>query len=143
MKFYIAASMEFQEEAKDIAHRVSRYAKEWVCGSRWIFKKPVSSGFHLKVAAIEDFDDLKEASALVFVHPGVSTSGGKYVEMGIALALEIPIIYYSPDRRNSAVNRPIFYHLPQVRKVRSIVGISDLLEEIGINLKKKPPPPPS
>lgn len=62
--------------------------------STWLDEPVVDSSnpFMLKVMALNDWHDVKRADIFVVMREWPSTSGGFYVEMGIALEAGLPIV---------------------------------------------------
>lgn len=88
VRFYIAASYDDKEIAKKIAlYFEDKYG--WICTCYWWTHIKVNEFDRLSFAA-EDLKSVKD-SDLFFMYNSEKKTGGKMVEMGIALAIGIPV----------------------------------------------------
>jgi nucleoside 2-deoxyribosyltransferase len=99
MKFYIACHC--SELAKSTSVKLLAHGHTVV--SRW-HDKPFHPTEHHSVGerfniAIEDLNDIKRSDALILVSGPDKSSGGKFVEAGIAYGLGLPV-YYTGHREN-------------------------------------------
>ena len=88
-RFYLAASMAWSGHARAAARAVAE-STGWECCARWTQWEKEPGGVP-EVARI-DADDVAEADVLVWLG-GPPESGGKHAELGMALALEIPVLW--------------------------------------------------
>lgn len=90
MRVYIAAPFPLKHDAAALRARLSQRGTD--CTSRWI---DAGDGPDSKEWAEGDLADILQAHALVLLNPATyanAGTGGRHVEVGYALALEIPVI---------------------------------------------------
>ena len=116
IKAYIAASFARRTEAMDCAHQLHRMGIDVV--STWHVGEhdgtPESHLLHDEQATIaaNDWDDLERASLLIVLGdaPGCYEGhGGKFVELGIALAMGITVIVVSFRESVYGHHRDVIY----------------------------------
>jgi hypothetical protein len=92
MKAYIAAAYDQRFELRPIVTRLEEAGL--IITSRWIWKEiPYTNDDEtMKKAAVEDLYDLWLADILIIDTTVPSTTGGKYVELGYALATKDTIL---------------------------------------------------
>ena len=111
MKVYLAARFSRIMEMRTYRYQLEKIGIQ--ATSRWVNEDP-QAGFNrydsFETYAQHDLDDVLAADLLIFFSEpeGVSTSGGRHVEFGIALAAGIPI-YVVGEHEN------VFHSLPSVR----------------------------
>ena len=90
--FYFADSYARRGGAQDDCRRIEAGTKGWMCNARWLSgNRPLPPETWARV----DVEDLREASAVIIGH-GRSTQGGKWVELGLAIAWGKPICMIFP-----------------------------------------------
>lgn len=99
--------------------------------SIWTQSKDTKSDLGLMQQALIDYSGVKQAEALVIVlvdeeDKYLSSSPNRYVEMGIALGMEIPIYIIGTPRSDE-----IFHRLPWVKHVESVQEVIDALRKSG------------
>jgi len=103
IKFFVASSWEDRQIAQEMARDVSiKY--NWVNVSEWWKHEDRSKKLQY---AVEDLANLKQADVL-FVYNGEKKTAGKYVEMGIALALNKPVFLYG-NKLTTVYNELVIY----------------------------------
>ena len=130
--FYLAGSYAKRIEYQSIAADIERQSG-WRCNARWL------NGAHdsepMQKCAEDDVEDVKNADALVLVN-GKSTRGGMWVELGMALAWEKPVVFLV-DAKNKGLHicvrpePPVFTWLPHIEWQPSIGGVCQILKEIS------------
>lgn len=104
-KFYLAAPYDQRLSAQAMADAIEVLtAGRWRCTSRWLGGQ--YDDLPLPVAAHDDVEDVRESDALIILH-GESTSGGMWVELGIALERSMPVGIVIPTAQ-SGRRLPIF-----------------------------------
>jgi hypothetical protein len=142
MNLYLAGDYELRAELEALADTLE--AAGHFITSRWVREsQPVSTDWvdrfieiqnqveHISSEdsariALHDLDDLSAAEAMVLVN-GPSTRGGKHVELGAALAMDMPVYLIGP-RTN------IFHHhllVTQVWPEWDEAGREVLMAELG------------
>ena len=130
-KFYLAdAYSKGEERFKDMQY--IEQASGWHCTSRWL-KGDLTVDYEKaswKLCAEHDVADVMEADALV-ICSGASTHGGKWVELGLAIALQklIYFVRWHPDS-----NPPVFAYLDQVKVV---TNMDEVIKELSIEANKR------
>ena len=121
MKIYLAANWNRREEMGKIKDRVEEMGH--TITARWIDQK-----FDTDVAnAWADMKDLLDAEALFLfndVGGEYDGSGGKYVELGIALSCGMPIVCIGKQEKN------IFLAIPTIQHVSNLKQALDLIVPI-------------
>lgn len=108
MRLFLAGSWNAKEHLR-AARTMCEEAGHEVT-STWLDEPPIdtSNPFLMKVMGLNDWHDVKRAGMLVMFREWESTSGGMFVEMGIALERGMPI---------AGVGKPntgVYDHLPEV-----------------------------
>jgi len=84
MKIYISGSMKDQEHLRQEAHRL------WFAGheitSSWLNETIEPIGIMWRGVAITDIAEVYKADCIIMDNNGASSTGGRYVEWGLALA---------------------------------------------------------
>jgi len=124
MKIYLAANWNRREDMVRKKEKVE--AAGHTVTSRWI-----DQTFDTDVAnAWADMKDLMDAEALFLfndVGGEYDGSGGKYVELGIALSCGMPIICIGKKERNIFLSIPTIQHVSNLKQALSlIVPIGDV-----------------
>lgn len=117
---YLAGSYKDKDRLKELAGRLiargHRVTASWVYGMHETAAP--------EVAAIHDLEELDAASLMILDCTGSkSTGGGRWVELGYALAEGKPVIIMG-DRLN------VFCHLPKLFRVQDEKGLFKMLEQI-------------
>lgn len=103
-RFYLAGRYDRRQELCNRAHAIERASKgTWRSTARWLDGVhddlgPDSDTDEMYRVAMEDIHDILE-SDVVFVyteHPGVSSRGGRHVELGFAYATGKRIVVIGP-----------------------------------------------
>ena len=113
-EFYLAAPYNTREGSLHKVGEIERLSG-WACNARWLLG--IHDGKEPDLCARDDYNDLRDADALVLLD-GVSSTGGKWVELGMAIALGKKIIFVREDA-NLLTNPPVFCSLPEVIWVSS------------------------
>lgn len=116
MKVYVAAPWVRRSEARDVRDRLVKAGHKVT--SRWLDTQSNNSVESLQSEATNDLQDIRTADALVVLN--LSTSEGKAVETGYALAMDLPIFVVGGVSN-------VFHWLPQIRHVHNIDTLLDLL----------------
>ena len=114
MKYYLAARFPRRAEMKKIAKRFSKALPGSECVARWVFGG--EKGLNRQQIAQLDLHDVKRADTLfIFTYPRgePQPGGGRFVEMGYALALNKRVIVIG-DYEN------VFCHTPGVQVFRDL-----------------------
>ena len=106
VKYYLAGSYNRRDALMSKANEISKCSNESIkieCVSRWL---QGNAGSPSAQVAEWDMDDVRAADVLV-IESGLSTTGGKWVELGMALALNKPVLFL---RKNIEEDRhtPVF-----------------------------------
>jgi nucleoside 2-deoxyribosyltransferase len=119
-KIYLAACFEQQAVVREKADEL--YKLGFLCTSSWRFEDGSlpPEAEHLNRCAEQDLKDLRHANYFVCLTDMTSQRGGKHVEFGYALALNIPIIIVG--RREN-----IFHSLKEINFVETWSEALDLL----------------
>ena len=88
-KFYLAAPYNTREGSLHKVREIERLSG-WTCNARWVLG--LNDGKEPDLCARDDYNDLRDADALVLLN-GVSSTGGMWVELGMAIALGKKIIF--------------------------------------------------
>ena len=110
MKVYIAAPYELRDHAISVMHHLEALGHEVT--SSWL--KGVDQNDD--ATARKDLADVRSADLLLLINPAEYAgkgTGGRHVEVGYALALEIPVVIVG-------VRSNIFYYLQRVRVIVSV-----------------------
>ena len=89
IKFFVASSWEDRHIAMQMANDITRIYR-WKNVSTWWLHADRNQKLRY---AVEDLFNLKRADVL-FVYNGELKTAGKLIEIGIALALKIPVFLY-------------------------------------------------
>ena len=109
MKIYISARWQRRQEMQDYAKLLGEHE----CCSRWLSHKfdeynhkPAPNGV-LEISAAQDILDVIACDVFIGFteQPEVYSTGGRHVELGVALALGKEIILIGPKEN-------VFHHLP-------------------------------
>ena len=116
-EYYLAAPFDWRAEAGQAAEMISAVSG-WDCTSTWLDCDHDGAADLAGVGeqAEADLRDLRAADALVVWLPRPSTKGGLWVEMGHALALDMPVIV-APA---TGVQLTVFCAAPIVRIVPTL-----------------------
>jgi nucleoside 2-deoxyribosyltransferase len=119
-KIYLAACFEQQKEVREKANELQRLG--FLCTSSWRFEDSLipPTPQHLNKCATQDLKDLRDADYFVCLTDQTSQRGGKHVEFGYALALNMPCLIVG--RREN-----IFHSLSRIDFVESWSEALDLL----------------
>jgi len=120
MKIYLSSRFERREEMRVYRERLIELGH--VVTSRWLAMSADSDPTH---AAIVDLADVNAADAIIcFTEPTKCgyTTGGRHVELGIAISIGLPVILIGP-REN------VFYHYPSVTQADSF---EDAVKMLGV-----------
>ena len=140
--YYLAAGYAdkaiLQELVKQV-HRASAHytGGAWVCNAHWLTNgiEEYSVGMSREERAehgYADIADIENAHAVVVV-ANTSTAGGKWVEMGYALATNKPVIYWEVQGLQEPVKkRNPFVEMRQVHHARGVDELVGLLNSIAI-----------
>lgn len=120
-RFYIAGSMNATVHCRGAVDFLERET-DLTCTSRWI--KGRSPEVSARECAQEDIDDIKDADVVIMLTGTPSSSGGLWVELGICIALEKPVIVVQECVANP---EPVFLSLQGIMVLRT-------LEELLLNL---------
>lgn len=140
--YYIAAGYADKAVLQSLVEQVHRASARykggaWVCNSRWLTNgiEEYSVGMSREDRAehgYADIEDIENAHAVVVV-ANMSTAGGKWVEMGYALAINKPVIFWEVQGLQEPVKkRNPFVEMRQVHCVRGIDGLVNILNSIAI-----------
>jgi nucleoside 2-deoxyribosyltransferase len=85
--------------------------------SRWITGDLVTYECNAELAAVHDLEDIERADTLILFTDqyGNKPGKGKFIELGYAIRAGKRIILVGDDLESC-----VFYHLPTIRKVRTI-----------------------
>lgn len=112
---YLAASFKDKNRAKVIANVIREAGIEVV--ARWLLLEKESNIVEEKQQyALVDFEDVEKCQALVLL-TGLSVTGGKHVEMGMALGMGKPVFIYDSTKEN------IFHYLTDWPKVKRFYAL--------------------
>jgi len=118
MRLYVAAQWSDRAEVRQVMGQL-------IASGHQITHNWTNLDQFSRLQAALDFQGVEEAEALVFVanNPYDST-GGAFVEMGIALGRGIPVFVIGPG-----IDRNIFTLLPQIRRgITALLTPYDLVE---------------
>ena len=117
--FYVASSFNERENLKRFVEQIETELG-WKCTSRWITDDQ-ALGVNAKTAQM-DMEDVEWSDTLI-VFSAKSTTGGKWVELGMALAWDMPIymIGHKPEKEC------IFQLLPQIQHFDSLDAFLDYM----------------
>ena len=135
MKFYMAGPFSEIERLKDAAVIISQVSG-WKCNSRWL--KGIHHEAYPIQAAQDDLKDVRTSDALVIDMNMGSTRGGMWVEFGVALQAEIPIVVVAAYR---TARFNVFVYLNGIFVVNFYENAGDMLVKIKKEgrLVKAPP----
>ena len=100
--FYLAAGYSGRQHHARLGRLIEEETSA-VCTSGWLDGR--HDGETALASAAEDLYDVQRAEALVLVH-GPSTRGGKWVELGLALARSKPVVMLVERRRGKIYGPP-------------------------------------
>ena len=105
--FYFADGYSRRLDALIDARQIEVGTKGWACNSRWLLGK--HDGSSPEKCARDDVQDVRDAAALIVRH-GPSTKGGKWVELGLAIAWQKPVcmIVTKGSLDGDATEPPVF-----------------------------------
>ena len=130
LDIYLAGQYERRDEFREYAHEL--LAQGYNVTSRWLFNEQdmrLASPSEIKLFAKTDLDDVARSNVLIaFTEPenagGTSTRGGRHVEFGYALNLDMEILIVGPRREN------VFHYLIGDRRIYDKFA-SKLLHELA------------
>jgi hypothetical protein len=142
---YFAASWSRRVELRKLRDRLMKAIPGLVVNSRWLDMEPATSASDLRFRPVPssavrsmrqqraEMDEEDVAAADILVRftddlsattvPSYLATGSRMVEMGIALALQHPVIVVGGTQ-------PIFDYLPRVQHVKNIVVLKRILRKI-------------
>ena len=98
MKFYLAAGYDQRVDAQVVAKAIED-ATGFKCNAQWLWQDQDLDSLDaetlnakLNENAVMDWEDVQQASALVLLS-GASTSGAKWIELGMAVAYNKKVYY--------------------------------------------------
>lgn len=125
MKVYISGAFGHRAEIRGFAQRLENKAHEvtshWLTEPDMRLDDPAIMEWEERQRCNEDVLDVRRSDVLLLVGYWDSTAGGYHTEMGMAVALEMPIIVLGEPRN-------FFYRWPYVRLA---TGIDDALNILG------------
>ena len=110
MKIYIATAYELRDHAISVMHHLEALGHEVTSG--WLHGHVGMDDEHAR----RDLADVLAADLLLLLNPAdyaEKGTGGRHVEVGYALALNIPVVIVG-------VRSNIFHHLDRVRVIGSV-----------------------
>ena len=107
LRFYLASGYTSRNEMAVVSRKLESETG-WLCTSRWLSGS--HDGYTAALASEEDYDDVHNSDVMV-LHHGSTTRGGKWVEMGMAIAWEQPIII----NKDPGMELPVFAYLYEPR----------------------------
>ncbi len=110
--FYLAAGWAMRQQARLLAGRIAA-ATGARCMSRWLCRNP---RLEASAAAEQDIMDIGDADLLIALC-GRSTRGGKWIEVGYALGLSLPVVFLVPAGERTPL--PVFATLDDVAVIRA------------------------
>ena len=113
-KFYLAAPYNTRDESLHKVREIERLSG-WTCNARWVLG--MHDGKEPDLCVRDDYNDLRDADALILLD-GVSSKGGMWVELGMAIALSKKVIFVR-ENANLLTKPPVFCSLPEVIWVRN------------------------
>ena len=113
-KFYLAAPYNTRDESLHKVREIERLSG-WTCNARWVLG--MHDGKEPDLCVRDDYNDLRDADALILLD-GVSSTGGMWVELGMAIALSKKVIFVR-ENANLLTKPPVFCSLPEVIWVRN------------------------
>ena len=142
--YYMAAGFNDKAILRELAAQVCREsgkdnypAGPWVCNSRWLMsdEKNYSVGKTREEKAEHgymDIEDIDNAHAVVLIS-NESVGGGKWVELGYALATNKPVIYWQVQGLQSTSNKiNPFVHAKCVAWAGNVDEVVKYLRSIAI-----------
>lgn len=121
MKVYVAGNFRERERIRAVMDELERAGH--VITHDWTGEGVTLPQRSRQEIAIDDIQGVRDAEALVLVD--AERGWGMYVEMGVAVALGLPIVVIQP------LYDQVFYSLPQVKKVDSSAEAVEFLAGIG------------
>ena len=100
MKVYLSAAFDHQEEVQRLADFLRMQGH--TVTSNWLHEPPLAydaTGFaawERRARANDDMADIRRADTLVYISLWPSTTGGRHVELGMALAWDKRVIRIGP-----------------------------------------------
>jgi hypothetical protein len=111
MTVYVAAR--YTEKPRARAVRATLVNQGYDVSSRWLYDDPKATH---RIAAERDLADVARSHVVLLIEPiEAHGGGGRYIEVGYALALGKSVLVIDPDApTDGSDGRAIFWSLPQV-----------------------------
>ena len=122
--FYFADGYNRRADARTDSRRIQAGTKGWVCNAQWLLGG--LDNLPPETCARADMGDIRNASAVI-IGPGPSTQGGKWVELGLAIALEKPVCMIFPPGFPAAGAPPPVFAYPREHTVW-VAGIESAMQ---------------
>lgn len=96
MKIYLSGSFKARQQIRERAFELQDHGHE--CVSNWLFEPalqvgdPETEAWQMRARGNEDIIDVSRADLFVMFAEWPSSTGGRFVELGVALALRIPVV---------------------------------------------------
>jgi len=117
---YLAASWPRREYANSIKTMMdARYGIGWV-QSDWLDPK-ITKDLSEEANAVRDLVQARDCGIMVQITGDKLSSGGRHTELGIALALDIPVIILGPKEQ-------VFHNLPGIRFAKDMLELFTILD---------------
>lgn len=111
--YYIASSLRQVEEVREVQKLMA--AQGWRLSHDWTTTRPVETPAQGAQCARECVEGVEDAEVIIVLLPG---GRGTHAELGMALALEKPVLLYRAPRELLLGEQSCaFYHHPRVRQV--------------------------
>ena len=125
MLIYVGGKWQEKAAVREVQKALTEAGHDVI--SIWVGSKDVTTDRGLMQQALIDYCGVKQAHALVIVlrdeeEKYLSSSPNRYVEMGIALGMEIPVYIIGKARDDE-----IFHRLPWVKHVENVQEVIDAL----------------
>ena len=134
-RFYLATRKDRSHDADTLSQALTAHG--WERTYTWSALDPAKTDAFAQVA-LQEIAGVRDADALIVLLPG---GFGTHVEIGVALALEKPVILHAPDQKTlETPYRCIFHHHPGVKiLISESIDVTAILAHLPKRAKASPP----
>jgi hypothetical protein len=128
MKFYVASKYENAQAVREAITRLTNLGHvvthDWTKSEAWDWNEPGATEKYAPICSIADVKGVMNANILIVLTHNYQMMIGAHVELGIGLAMGIPIYIVGKQPRN------IFSFHPNITRVETFEEVIEILSEI-------------